>query len=105
MPTNVVPLLVLVIGFGPLSVASLNAIRTFGWYCALGSGMNFLAVITAVPLLASTRLSQYLVTASEGVAIFKNSSHEPLLLTICFEHYRGQSRRAARAATNWQGRQ
>ena len=60
------------VGFGSLSVASLNAIRTFGWCCALGSGMSFLAVITVVPLLASTRLSQYLVAVKphgEGSAL------------------------------------
>lgn len=46
-------------GFGSLLVASLSGIRTFGWCCALGSVLSFLAVILVVPLLASTRLSRH----------------------------------------------
>jgi hypothetical protein len=49
------------VGFGSLMVASLEGIQTFGWCCALGSVLSFLAVITVVPLLASTRLSRYVV--------------------------------------------
>ena len=50
-------------GFGSLTMASLDGIRTFGWCCALGSMLSFLAVITVVPLLATTRLSNYVVAA------------------------------------------
>ena len=49
------------VGFGSLTLASLNGIRTFGWCCALGSVLSFFAVITVVPLLSSTRLSRYIV--------------------------------------------
>lgn len=49
------------VGFGSLMVASLYMIQTFGWCCALGSVLSFLAVITVVPLLASTPLSKYVV--------------------------------------------
>ncbi|MHC4406977.1 MAG: efflux RND transporter permease subunit [Planctomycetota bacterium] len=50
-------------GFGSLLVASLDGIQTFGWCCALGSVLSFFAVITVVPLLASTRLGRHVVGA------------------------------------------
>jgi len=49
------------VGFGSLMVASLDGIQTFGWCCALGSVLSFFAVITVVPLVASTPLSRYVV--------------------------------------------
>lgn len=49
------------VGFGSLMVASLDGIQTFGWCCALGSVLSFFAVITVVPLVASTPLSKYVV--------------------------------------------
>lgn len=49
------------VGFGSLIVANLYIIKTFGWCCALGSVLSFFAVITVVPLLASTPLSRYVV--------------------------------------------
>jgi predicted RND superfamily exporter protein len=49
------------VGFGSLYVASLDGIKTFGWCCALGSVLSFFAVITVVPLLASTPLSRLAV--------------------------------------------
>lgn len=49
------------VGFGSLMLASLYIIQSFGWCSALGSVLSFLAVITVVPLLASTRLSRYVV--------------------------------------------
>ncbi|NQT16275.1 MAG: MMPL family transporter [Planctomycetes bacterium] len=59
------------VGFGSLMVASLYMIQTFGWCCALGSVLSFVAVITVVPLVASTPLSRYLVAgkASRGPSV------------------------------------
>ncbi len=46
------------IGFGALSMAEIDIIRRFGLAAAAGSVLSFLAVMTVVPLLASTRLSE-----------------------------------------------
>ena len=55
------------VGFGSLILAGMFIIRIFGWCCALGSVMSFLAVITVVPLLAGTRLARYVpVPATPG---------------------------------------
>ncbi|MHC4178044.1 MAG: efflux RND transporter permease subunit, partial [Planctomycetota bacterium] len=56
------------VGFGSLTVAGLYLIKTFGWCCALGSVLSFLAVITVVPLLASTPLSRYVVAKRPSAA-------------------------------------
>ena len=47
------------VGFGSLVVAEVGLIRRFGLACASGAVLTFFAVITAVPLLASTRLGLY----------------------------------------------
>jgi len=44
------------IGFGSLSVSSIEVIRQFGITCAVGTLITFLAVLLIVPWLASTRL-------------------------------------------------
>lgn len=49
------------IGFLSLAVARADVIRTFGLSCAAGSVLTFLAVITLVPLLASTRLGDWIL--------------------------------------------
>jgi predicted RND superfamily exporter protein len=49
------------VGFGSLLLASLDGIQTFGRCCALGSVLSLLAVVTVVPLVASTGLSRYTV--------------------------------------------
>jgi len=48
------------VGFASLAVAQADIIRGFGLACAAGSLLTFLAVLTVVPLLASTRLSKHL---------------------------------------------
>ncbi|MBX9792434.1 MAG: MMPL family transporter [Pirellulales bacterium] len=49
------------IGFLSLAVARADIIRTFGLSCAAGSVITFAAVITLVPLLASTRLGDWIL--------------------------------------------
>ncbi|MGD9647558.1 MAG: RND family transporter, partial [Pirellulales bacterium] len=49
------------IGFLSLAVARADIIRTFGLSCAAGSVLTFLAVITLVPILASTRLGDWIL--------------------------------------------
>ncbi|MEC9097396.1 MAG: MMPL family transporter [Planctomycetota bacterium] len=44
------------IGFGSLSVSSIEVIRQFGITCAVGTMITFLAVMLIVPWLASTKL-------------------------------------------------
>jgi hypothetical protein len=60
------------VGFGSLVLASIYVIKIFGWTCAMGSVLSFLAVITVVPLVASTQLGKHLV-ANE------RSSRQPML--------------------------
>ena len=52
------------IGFGSLMVAHIEIIQRFGAVCAVGAVLNFLAVISTVPLLASTRLGKYVAGGS-----------------------------------------
>ena len=44
------------IGFGSLSVSSIEVIRQFGVTCAVGTLITFMAVLLVVPWLASTKL-------------------------------------------------
>ncbi|MEZ6070376.1 MAG: efflux RND transporter permease subunit [Pirellulales bacterium] len=49
------------IGFSSLAVARVGVIQRFGLTCAAGAVFAFIAVITVVPLLASTWLGRHLV--------------------------------------------
>jgi hypothetical protein len=49
------------IGFSSLAVARVGVIQRFGLTCAAGALFAFIAVITVVPLLTSTRLGRYVV--------------------------------------------
>jgi predicted RND superfamily exporter protein len=49
------------IGFGSLSLAHDPLIRSFGLVCGTGTMVNFVAVITVVPLLLSTRLGDHIM--------------------------------------------
>ena len=50
------------VGFGSLMIAKLEAVQRFGAACACGTLLCFVAVITVVPLLASTRLGDLIVS-------------------------------------------
>lgn len=50
------------VGFGSLAIAEVDIIRRFGLVCAAGAVLAFVAVITVVPLLASTPLGRGLQT-------------------------------------------
>jgi len=52
------------IGFGSLMVAEMDVIQRFGAACAGGAILNFLAVVTLVPLMASTRLGRHLTSGA-----------------------------------------
>jgi predicted RND superfamily exporter protein len=60
------------IGFGALSLAEVDIIRRFGMAAAAGSGLSFLAVMTIVPLLASTRLGEHIRAAHSQDFIVRN---------------------------------
>ena len=64
------------IGFGSLMVAEINIIQRFGAACAVGAGLNFLAVICTVPLLASTWLGRHV--ASDKRASLEDRSYRIL---------------------------
>ncbi len=49
------------IGFGSLSLAHEPLIQSFGLVCGSGTMVNFVAVITVVPLLLSTRLGDHIM--------------------------------------------
>lgn len=51
------------IGFGSLVLSRTVSIREFGWVCGCGTMLSFLAVMTLIPLLASSPVGQLLVPA------------------------------------------
>jgi predicted RND superfamily exporter protein len=51
------------IGFGALSLAEVDIIRRFGLAASAGCALSFTAVMTVVPLLASTRLGEHVRAA------------------------------------------
>lgn len=57
------------VGFGSLLVAKIELIQRFGAACAAGAICNFFAVVTIVPLLASTRLGTHVASKSGGVSM------------------------------------
>jgi hypothetical protein len=77
------------VGFGSLMVASLDGIRTFGWCCALGSVCSFFAVITVVPLLASTPLAKYVVAKRPPSGQSRFGSFADRLITGLLRYRRG----------------
>ena len=56
------------VGFGSLIVASIVVIQKFGWTAALGSVLSFFAVITVVPLLATTSLGRFIQSKNPAFA-------------------------------------
>lgn len=46
------------IGFGSLAIGQTLSVRQFGWVCASGCALSFLAVMTMVPLLVGTPLGR-----------------------------------------------
>lgn len=54
------------IGFGSLGLAHEPIIRQFGLICAAGTLMNFAAVMTVMPLLMLTSLSDHLIAKRPG---------------------------------------
>ncbi len=51
------------IGFGSLGLSRTVSIREFGWVCACGTVLSFLAVVIVIPLLASSPLGRFLVSS------------------------------------------
>jgi len=50
------------VGFGSLVITEVEVVQRFGVDCACGTLLSFLAVITVVPLLGSTRLGDFIVS-------------------------------------------
>lgn len=57
------------VGFGSLVIAQIEVIQRFGAACAAGAVLNFLAVMSLVPLMASTRLGLYVTVDGAGAAM------------------------------------
>lgn len=58
-----------VLGFGSLAVTDIDIIRRFGLACAAGCGLAFFAVITVVPLLASSRIGLQVLPPRGGKSL------------------------------------
>lgn len=56
------------VGFGSLMIAEMDVIQRFGAACAVGAVLNFIAVVTSVPMLAGGRLGHY-VTSGKGTSM------------------------------------
>lgn len=54
------------LAFGSLMISEASAVQEFGFICALGCALNFVAVLTILPLLAATRLSRNLPVPMSG---------------------------------------
>lgn len=54
------------VGFASLGVTQTEIVRRFGLACAMGAVLTFVAVITLVPLLASTRLGEGVLPPKSG---------------------------------------
>ena len=54
------------LAFGSLVISKAGAVQEFGLICALGCALNFIAVLTILPLLAATRLSRNLSLPMSG---------------------------------------
>ena len=72
------------VGFGSLIVASIVVIQKFGWTAALGTVLSFFAVITVVPLLATTPLGRFIQSrnptfAHQGLGQLANWYLTPVL--------------------------
>lgn len=63
------------VGFGSLMLAEVDIIRTFGMTCAFGTMLSYVAVMTLVPLLASTRLGEHLHQHESQDFIARNFVH------------------------------
>ena len=72
------------VGFGSLIVASIVVIQKFGWTAALGTVLSFFAVITVVPLLATTPMGRFIQSrnptfAQQGLGRLANWYLTPVL--------------------------
>jgi hydrophobe/amphiphile efflux-3 (HAE3) family protein len=70
------------IGFGSLCVASIPSIRHLGFVTAIGSLTTFVAVLTVVPFLASTRLGENIVPKGQTQCVDKPLGRWGGLLSI-----------------------
>ena len=53
------------VGFGSLGVARVDSVQVFGLACAAGIILNICAVLTIIPLLASSRLGEYIAVKAQ----------------------------------------
>jgi predicted RND superfamily exporter protein len=60
------------IGFGSLSLADNTWVKDFGWCSVIGVTLTFLAVVTIVPLVCSTRLGRNIHLGHEKSLIDRN---------------------------------
>ena len=62
------------IGFGSLSLAHHELVREFGWTCVIGVVLTFIAVVTVIPLVCSSRLGRSFHVGHEKSLVDKNLS-------------------------------
>ena len=79
------------IGFGSLVLASHEIVREFGWCCVIGVVCTFVSVITAIPLLCSSRLGRNVHRGLEKSLIDQNLNRIGGLVDFVLLHVRGFS--------------
>ncbi len=60
------------IGFGSLSLAHHEMVREFGWTCVIGVVLTFVAVVTIIPFICSSRLGQRFHVGHEKSLVDRN---------------------------------
>jgi len=60
------------IGFGSLGLANHQFVQEFGYCCVIGVLVTFIAVVTTIPLVCSTRLGNYVQSDEKESLIDKN---------------------------------
>lgn len=79
------------IGFASLGWAHQEIVREFGWSCTLGVVIAFLAVITTIPLVCSTRLAGNLHEGLERGLIERHLGRVTGMIDWVLRHARGVS--------------
>ena len=79
------------IGFGSLSLAHHEIVQEFGWSCVIGVLLTFLAVITVIPLVCSTRLGRGVHAGSEKGLIERHLVRIGGIIDFVLQRARGLS--------------
>ena len=79
------------IGFGSLSLANHIVVREFGWSCVIGVILTFVAVITTIPLLCSSRVGNNIHVGHGKGLIDRNLDRISVIVDWVLRHTRSLS--------------